>query len=69
MPDEKIPDKKKMICGRDGATLEEATAQFSYLKRSFKHKVLRCPVCGQVYIPEDLAAGRMKDVETALEDK
>jgi transposase len=44
-------------------------AQFSYLKRSFRHKVPRCPECGQVYIPEDLARGRMREVETTLEDK
>jgi uncharacterized Zn finger protein len=60
---------KKIICGIDGAQLEEAVAHFSYLKRDFKHAVLRCPVCGQVYIPEELATGKMREVETALEDK
>ena len=44
-------------------------AQFSYLKRSFRHKVLRCPQCGQIYISEELARGRMREVETTLEDK
>ncbi|MDR3225751.1 MAG: hypothetical protein LBT52_05610 [Clostridiales Family XIII bacterium] len=44
-------------------------AGFSYLGRSFKHTVLRCPVCGQVFIPEEMTAGRMREVEKALEDK
>jgi hypothetical protein len=43
--------------------------QFNYLKRSFRHKALRCPSCGQVFIPEELARGRMRDVEKTLEDK
>ncbi|MDR0596603.1 MAG: hypothetical protein LBG50_03585 [Clostridiales Family XIII bacterium] len=59
----------KMICGMDGAEMELMEAEFSYLGRGFKHKVLRCPVCGQVHIPEDIAAGRMREVELALENK
>jgi transposase len=43
--------------------------QFNYLKRSFRYKVPRCPACGQVYIPEELARGRMREVEKTLEDK
>jgi uncharacterized Zn finger protein len=49
--------------------LEPMEAHFTYLKRSFRHVVLRCPECGLVYISEDVAEGRMKQVETALEDK
>ncbi|MCL1897096.1 MAG: DUF4097 domain-containing protein, partial [Clostridiales bacterium] len=51
------------------APLVEMEARFSYLGRSFRHKAMRCPVCGLVYIPEGLACGRMRDVEMALEDK
>jgi phage FluMu protein Com len=47
----------------------ELEVEFSYLNRSFRHKVPRCPECGQVYIPEELAAGRMSEVEKNLEDK
>ena len=42
---------------------------FTYLGQSFHTDVLRCPDCGQVYIPEDLVNSRMKEVETLLEDK
>ncbi len=49
--------------------MEEKDVEFSYLNRSFRHKVLRCPSCGQVHIDEKLASGRMSDVERMLEEK
>jgi hypothetical protein len=60
---------RKIICELDGAEMTPMEAGFSYLGRSFKHTVLRCPVCGQVYIPEETVIGRIKEVERALEDK
>jgi hypothetical protein len=42
---------------------------FSYLGHVFRTDVPRCPSCGQVFISEELAAGRMAEVETTLEDK
>lgn len=59
----------KMICELCNEKMEPLKAQFSYLKRSFSHTVLRCPKCGQVYISEELAKGRIQEVETTLEDK
>ena len=56
-------------CAKHDAELIETEAEFSYLGRFFKHNVLRCPVCGYVYITEELAGGRMREVEMALEDK
>lgn len=61
--------KEPMICERCQVEMTAMDVDFSYLKRSFRHPVLRCPSCGQVYIPEDLAKGRMSEVETLLEDK
>ena len=58
-----------LICDRCKVEMRLMEAQFSYLKRSFRHKVLRCPQCGQIYISEELARGRMREVETTLEDK
>jgi hypothetical protein len=58
-----------MICELCNAKLEPMETHFTYLKRTFKHIVPRCPVCGLVYISEELAEGRIKQVETALEDK
>lgn len=60
---------KKLICNRCGVELAPAKASFSYLDHSFHSEVLRCPLCGQVYIPEELAGGRMLEVENAIEDK
>jgi rubredoxin len=42
---------------------------FKYLERSFTHEVLCCPSCGRVFIPPELAEGRMAEVERMLEDK
>ena len=64
-----MKEKQTPICVRCKVEMELIEVQFSYLERSFRHKVDRCPQCGQVYIPEDLAKGQMKKVESALEEK
>ena len=56
-------------CSKCHVPLEEMEVTFCYLERQFRHKVPRCPKCGQVYIPEALAKGRMAEVEKLLEDK
>lgn len=61
--------KSKLICNKCNVPLETMGATFKYLKRSFKHEVLRCPQCGQIYLPEELIKGKMADVEKALEEK
>jgi hypothetical protein len=66
---DKNKTETKIICELDGAEMKPMEASFSYLGRSFKHTILRCPACGQSYIPEETAAGRMREVEKALEDK
>ena len=40
-----------------------------YLDNAFPVELPRCPRCGQVFVPESLAVGKMLDVEKALEDK
>jgi hypothetical protein len=35
----------------------------------FEEELLKCPECSQVFIPEDLAMGKILDVESALEEK
>jgi hypothetical protein len=62
-------DDGRLTCFRCGVPLELAEAKFSYLKHEFSHKVKQCPVCGLVYVPEELAKGAMAEVETLLEDK
>jgi hypothetical protein len=57
------------MCNRCQAKLEPMKTQFSYLGHSFHTEVPVCPICGQVFISEELASGRMVEVETSLEDK
>ena len=64
-----MEEKQTLICDKCKVEMTEHEAEFSYLNRSFRHKVSRCPKCGQVYIPEKLAAGRMSEVEKLLEEK
>lgn len=64
-----MEEKQTLICDKCNVEMEEKEVQFSYLNRSFRHKVKRCPKCGQVFIPEDLAKGRMSEVEAKLEEK
>ncbi|MDR2157326.1 MAG: hypothetical protein LBO81_06060 [Clostridiales Family XIII bacterium] len=61
--------RSRRICELCDVEMTPLEAQFNYLNRTFKHVVLRCPRCGQVYIPEELAEGRMREVEKTLEEK
>lgn len=60
---------EKLICDRCGVEMELIEASFDYLSRGFRHKVPRCPECGQVSLPEELVTGKMADVESMIEDK
>jgi hypothetical protein len=56
-------------CARCGLAPTLKKAVFTYLGHSFTHEVLRCPGCGKILIPPELAAGKMAEVEEQLEDK
>ncbi len=60
--------KNKLMCDRCKVELTLDDVHFSYLGHNFRHKVLRCPSCGQVHLDEDLVA-RVKEVEINFEDK
>ncbi len=64
-----VEKQQTLICDRCKVEMEDREVDFAYLNRSFRHKVPRCPKCGQVYISEELARGRISEVETLLEDK
>lgn len=61
--------KKVFICYKCQKELKPEKTYFTYLGNSFFADVLKCPQCGEVYIPEELAKGRMAEVEMQLEDK
>jgi uncharacterized protein with PIN domain len=60
--------KSTPMCDRCKVNLEMADVNFSYLEHSFRHRVPRCPECGQVYLSEELVE-RVKEVEANFEDK
>ncbi|MBR3397434.1 MAG: hypothetical protein IKG70_06275 [Lachnospiraceae bacterium] len=56
-------------CDKCNKELEIKKASFEYMGRTFDHEVPVCPVCGKVFISEELAKGKMAEVETLMEDK
>lgn len=56
-------------CTRCNVPLEKMEAHITYLDRHFSHKVPRCPRCGQVFITEEIADGKMAQLEKSLEEK
>lgn len=61
-----VPD---LVCARCDKPLEMRKVEASYLGQTFPVELPCCPLCGFVYISEELAYGRMLKVEQALEDK
>lgn len=61
--------KSILMCDACRIELKEDNVEFKYLGKSFRHKVPRCPSCGQVYLTEELVTGRICEVERQLEDK
>ncbi|MHC1719498.1 MAG: DVU_1557 family redox protein [Clostridiaceae bacterium] len=62
-------NKTKWICGQCGAELKPGKVKLKYLEGIFDVDLLKCPSCGLVLITEDLAVGKMLEVEKSLEDK
>jgi len=57
------------MCARCGAALTQGKIEIAYLGSAFPVDLWHCPTCGLVLIPEELALGRMLEVEKMLEDK
>lgn len=68
-PEQPKVESDDWICGRCGTPLVQSQVNVGYLGNAFPVELPRCPTCGLVFIPEDLALGRMADVEKELEDK
>lgn len=58
-----------IMCVKCHIPLTLGQVQLSYLGSSFQVELYKCAQCGLVYIPEELANGKMQQVEAALEDK
>ncbi|NTV91692.1 MAG: DNA-binding protein [Clostridiales bacterium] len=59
----------KLFCVKCKVKMEPADVNLEYLGHRMTHKFPVCPVCGQIFIPEDIVSGKMHQVETELEDK
>ncbi len=57
------------MCSKCDLPLETAKVGVSYLGSTFPVDLLRCPRCGLTMVPEELALGKMAEVEKLLEDK
>jgi len=66
---ETIRNPEGWVCAKCAATLVPKNTVFSYMGMTFSHAVLRCPVCGMVFISKGLADGKMAEVEQLMEDK
>lgn len=62
-------EEHKLICALCNRELQAIKTHFNYLGHSFQVEMPCCPECGQIYIPEELALGRIAQVESELEDK
>ena len=62
-------EKDKWVCARCNRKLEIKSVRIGYMESAFPVDLPQCPQCGQVYIPESLALGRIVEVEKSLEDK
>ena len=58
-----------MLCVKCNRELEPAKVTLNYLGHQITHEFPRCPVCGIVFISEEIVAGKMQQVEYVLEDK
>jgi hypothetical protein len=64
-----LGQKTRLTCARCKLELVPGPVKVSYLGNSFPVALLRCPGCGLAFVPEELAMGKMAQVEQALEDK
>jgi len=63
------PEETSVQCLKCDIPLNTGKVNVAYLGSMFPVDLLRCPQCGQAFIPEDLALGKMAEVEKILEDK
>lgn len=59
---------KKVRCALDDVDMIQRVVDVTYLTHVFPVELMACPVCGQVYVPEELVE-KMREVEATLEEK
>jgi uncharacterized protein with PIN domain len=61
--------KVSLLCCRCNVPLVKSKSVLTYQGQKLTYDLDRCPRCGQIYIPEDLAIGKMAEVEYSIEEK
>ena len=49
--------------------MNQGKVKITYMGNDFTIELLKCPQCGLVLVPEELAVHKMLEVEQSLEDK
>jgi hypothetical protein len=62
-------DADRVVCARCDREMEEGDVTLTYLDHQVTARLPVCPVCGQVYISEEVVTGKIQRVERELEDK
>lgn len=65
----KQSEKTPWKCGKCGGDLKPGLVKATYMGNDFEVEELKCLNCGLVLITEELAYGKMLEVEQSLEDK
>lgn len=63
------PEAVQWTCANCNLPLETGKVEVSYMGAKYPVDLPRCPGCGLVFIPEELALGKMAQIEQLLEDK
>ncbi len=58
-----------MICAKCNKELVLSPVQLNYMGNGFPVELPCCPICKMIFVPEELAMGKMLHVEKSLEDK
>lgn len=56
-------------CDKCHHALVTQKVKVRYLEGNFEVDLLKCPICNMVFISEELALGKILEVEKSLEDK
>ena len=57
------------MCDKCQKALVAEKVKVRYLEGNFEVELLKCPTCKMVFIRDELAMGKMLEVEKGLEDK
>lgn len=66
---ESVESKGQLFCQKCGVPFEQGEVTLAYLGNSFPVQLPMCPICKMVFIPPELALGKILRVEKSLEDK